>query len=201
LNVVFVGGGRMAHNLIGLVESAGWTVAGVLDDAPGDDVLGHRVELLETHAGPERDALLTIGAPASRRAVVERYADGRFRWAAFRHPQAVVSSYATLGEGTFIAPFTTMANVQLGAHAVLMPFTLLGTRVCVGAFSFIASHCSLSSDVRIGRECLIGVGAKILAGVTIGDRCTIAAGALVRKDLPDDTFHSPEGRLRTVRRA
>jgi len=200
VKVVLVGGGRSAHNLIGLLEGAGWQIDYVLDDKPGPPVLGYSVRSLGAHTGPEWDALLSIGAPASRRAVVERrLSGGQFRWMRFTHPHAVVSRYADLGEGTLITPFVTIADAIIQPHVMVLPFTMLGARVRIGAFSVVSSHCCISSDVEIGEDCLIGAGAKIMAGVRIGNRCKIASNAVVRKDLADDSLYTPEGRQRTIR--
>jgi sugar O-acyltransferase (sialic acid O-acetyltransferase NeuD family) len=200
MDVILVGAGRMGHNLLGLVEDAGWTIPYVLDDQPGDPLLGRPVRDLASHVGPEWDALLSVGEPAMRQRIVDQSnPHGHFRWMTFRHPNAVISRYAELETGAFVGPFTATANAVLGRHAMILSFTQIGSHVRIGAFSLVASHCSINSEAEIGAGCLIGSGARIAAGVRIGEHSRITAGAVVRKDVPPGSLVTADGRFRAVR--
>jgi acetyltransferase-like isoleucine patch superfamily enzyme len=189
--LLLVGGGRNAHNLIGFFEGAGIVIAGIVDDRPGAPVLGKEVGTIESVDGASVDAFLTVANPELSALIRERSALRGCRWPRFIHPTAVVSSYAQIGEGCYIGPFSGVTDATMGRHVHLFAHNVLGSRVEVGDFSVILPHATLASDVCIGRRCMIAMGACIHAGVTIGDDCRVGANVVVRHDMPAGTIALP----------
>jgi len=190
--LVFIGGGRNAHNLIGIMEGAGIRVSRVLDDAPKAPVLGREVERIDDLEGQAVDAFLTITDPGLAPAVRSRSALAGCRWPTFRHPISDISPYALIGPGCFVGPFAYVTDVVMGQHVHLFAHNVLGSEVEIGDFTAILPHATLASGARIGARCVIAMGARIHAGVTIGDDCRIAANAVVRHDVPAGSMVAPE---------
>jgi len=198
--IILIGAGRDGHNMIGLLESAGVRIEHVLDDAVTGQILGREIKPIQGYAGPIWDALIAVGAADVRRALVERLSTKEFRWTTYVDPNAVVSAYATLGDGCFVAPFSALADVDVAAHVKIVSHSVIGARVRIGAFTTVGPHVTIASDTTIGANCMIGMGARIAAGLQIGDGCAIAPNAVVRHDMPSDHIAVAEFRTRIVKR-
>lgn len=196
--IIFVGGGRNAHNLLGLLEVAGVRVAAILDDCPGGEVLGHSVLPVEGYEGPEWAAMLTIMDPETRRRMVNRPALASCVWTSYLDPRSAVSPYAKLGTGVIIYPFVMCADAELGDHSMVFPNSAVGARAKVGSFSAILPNATVASDAVIGSNCVLGSGARIAAGVSVGDGCRVSSNAVVRKDVPANSIVTPSGQVRGI---
>ncbi|WP_137132741.1 hypothetical protein [Rhizobium sp. FY34] len=190
-NVVFVGAGRNANNLMGIFEDAGATISHVVDDKPSGLLLGKEVRTIDSVAGEEVDAFLTITDPEIAQKVRERPALANCRWPSFIFPNSVVSRYSSICEGSYIGPFSLVTNAVIGVHTHLFAYNCIGARAQIGDFTAILPHAMISSDVRIGKGCVIATGALISAGVTIGDNCKIGPNVVVRRDMAAGTIALP----------
>ncbi|MCY1666599.1 hypothetical protein [Rhizobium sp. SL86] len=189
--VMFVGAGRNANNLMGIFEAAGAAISHVVDDQPQGRLLGKAVETIDSVAGAEADAFLTITDPDIARRIRERPALANCRWPRFVFPNCVVSGYSSLSEGCYIGPFSLVTNAIIGRHVHLFAYNCIGARAEIGEFSAILPHAMISSDVRIGKGCVIATGAVIFAGVTIGDNCKVGPNLVIRHDMKSGTIALP----------
>ncbi len=85
--------------------------------------------------------------------------------AGFRHPSAVISSSASIGDRVDIGP-----HVVVEAHAVVGTGTILHPGVVIGAGS------------RIGADCTLHPRVVLYPGVQLGDRVVLHAGVVVGCD-------------------
>ncbi|MFN3167556.1 MAG: acetyltransferase [Phycisphaeraceae bacterium] len=193
--VIVFGAGAHGRVLIEALELAGRRVeAFILDDdsgLQGKPIAGRevctpdRLDRLDPASVELVNAVGSIGLPAARRRVYERFAQRGFRFAAVAHLSATVSSSATLAEGVQI-----MAGCVVQAGASIGVNTLLNTRVGVDHDCVIGGHChlapgvTLSGNVAVGDGCHLGTGAVVIQGVHIGPGSFVAAGAVVTRDLP-----------------
>lgn len=198
--LLFVGGGRNAHNLIGIMEGAGIEIGDILDDRPSGPILGRPVRTIDSQDGRSADAFLTIADPVAARAVRQRPALSGCRWPSVIYPNCIGSSYAEIGEGSYVGPFTILTNTRLGRHVHLFAHNSVGARSEIGDFTVIMPGATVASDARIGAGCLIGTGARILAGVIVGDDCRVGANVVVRRDMPDGSIALSEPAVISPRR-
>ncbi|MCU0827896.1 MAG: UDP-3-O-(3-hydroxymyristoyl)glucosamine N-acyltransferase [Tabrizicola sp.] len=81
-------------------------------------------------------------------------------------------------------------TAEIGAHAAIAPFVVIGAGVRIGPGARIASHVSIAEGATIGADALILQGARIGARVTIGDRFICQPGAVIGAD--GFSFVTPE---------
>lgn len=103
------------------------------------------------------------------------------------HPKAVVSPYAVLGKGNFIAAGAIVAaDANLGDGVIVNHQAVVDHDCVIGSWVHIAPGAVLGGGVRVGYGTLIGAGAVILPGVKIGANVAVGAGAVVTKDVIDN---------------
>jgi sugar O-acyltransferase (sialic acid O-acetyltransferase NeuD family) len=100
------------------------------------------------------------------------------------HPAALISKYAHIEPGAFIAAKALLAPESFIAEGCIINHgAIIDHEVTIGAGTHIAPNCTLGGNVTIGKEVLVGAGATVLPGVVIGDKAIIAAGAVVINDV------------------
>jgi len=103
------------------------------------------------------------------------------------HPDAVINSFVSLGEGIVIA-----AGAVINPNTVIEDNVIINTAVTVDHDCIIEKHVHLSPGVNLGgnvtvqRGTHIGIGAAVLPGIKIDKNSVVGAGAVVTKDVPDN---------------
>jgi sugar O-acyltransferase (sialic acid O-acetyltransferase NeuD family) len=101
-----------------------------------------------------------------------------------KHPAAVVSLSAVVGDGSFLAAGAIVGPyAKVGQHSIINHHAVVDHDCVVGDFCHIAPHVSLGGGVKIGHGVLVGAGAVILPGLSVGDVAIIGAGAVVTKNV------------------
>ena len=120
-----------------------------------------------------------------RSAFVDQAAAVGFRFAQVRHPAAVVSPSAVLGEGCIVAAGVVVgASTSIGAHAILNRGVLVGHHTTIGDYVTLGPGANIAGCVKVGNQAYIAMGAIVLDRRTIGDGAIVAAGAVVTRDVP-----------------
>jgi sugar O-acyltransferase (sialic acid O-acetyltransferase NeuD family) len=100
------------------------------------------------------------------------------------HPRAVVSAYANVGEGVFIAASAIVACAVWVGDGVIINHAAVVDHDCrIGSFTHVAPGATIGGGVSIGERVLVGAGAVVLPGVLIGHDCRIGAGAVVTRNV------------------
>jgi len=103
------------------------------------------------------------------------------------HPDAVINSFVSLGEGIVIA-----AGAVINPNTVIEDNVIINTGATVDHDCLIEKHVHLSPGVNLGgnvkvqKGAHIGIGAAVLPGIKIGKNSVVGAGAVVTKEVPDD---------------
>ena len=196
LLIVGCGGfGREVFVLVDAMKAAGqlWEVVGFADDAPSEedrarvDALGvpiiASVRGLASRTEPFR-AVVAIGDPATRAAVVEALRPAPVRYPVLVHPDATVGPDVPLGSGTVIAAGGRLStNIALGRHVQVDQNATIGHDSRVGDFARLNPQACVSGAVVVGERSLIGAGATVLQGLRVGDDAVVGAGACVVRDV------------------
>lgn len=196
--VVIVGPGglgREVHELIEDINAAQptWEVLGWLDS--NAEMHGQRVHDLPVLGDldwladrPEVAVVIGIGAPPTRRRVVERIrAQGNNKFPTLIHPTAVIGRRVEIGEGTIIcAGVTTTTDYRIGKHVLLNICCTVAHDDVLHDFVTVAPGALLSGNVTVGEGTDIGTNATIIQGVEIGGWSIVGAGSVVNKPVPDN---------------
>lgn len=160
------------------------------DDATLDclmnfDVIGNS-DLLKQTAHRYTGVVIAIGNNQIRWNKVAFLNEAGIPFATIIHPRAVVSRYATIGEGTVV-----FAGAVINPHATIGRHCIINTNAtvehdCVLADGVhISPGASLGGGVKVGKQSWVGIGASIREYKTIGCESVVAAGAAVVHDIPD----------------
>lgn len=130
-------------------------------------------------------AVIGIGNNAIRQKITHTLEKQGVRLLSLIHPSAVVSQYASIGDGTVV-----FAGVAVNADAVVGCGVILNTNCsidhdCVlGDFAHVSPGANLAGGVTVEKLAWVGIGACVHQQTTIGGAAMVGAGAVVLKDVP-----------------
>lgn len=102
------------------------------------------------------------------------------------HPDATISSSASIGEGCFIgANAVIQNNVVIGNYSIINTGAIIEHDNLIGKAVHLAPGSCTAGRVTINDLAFIGIGALIIPDLIIGYSAFINAGALVTKNVED----------------
>lgn len=115
---------------------------------------------------------------------VQATLEGRgWRFTGVRHPSAVVSRFADLGEGVqLMAGCVVQPGARLGNGSIVNTSAVIEHDAHLGAYVHVAPRAVLCGCVEIGSGSHVGAGAVVKQGIRLGDMTIVGAGAVVVKD-------------------
>ncbi|WP_075557282.1 acetyltransferase [Parabacteroides timonensis] len=170
-----------AKVIIDILKANEVDVDGLIDDNPEiNDLLGYPVFHGKENLFP---LIISIGNNNIRRKIAEKLR-GEFGIAI--HPSALLSPYASVGEGSVIMQGTILQScVQVGRHCIINTGTSIDHECIIEDYVHVSPHSTLCGNVFVGEGTWIGAGTTIIPGVKIGRWSIIGAGSVVTKDIPD----------------
>lgn len=186
--VIAVGAGGHGKSLVSVLQSAGFTVAAILDDDPrtwGKTILGVPVvgASSELEKRPGVRALLCVGDNAARKALAESHPETS--WLTVVHPRAFVNPTVRLGPGTVVYPGAVIgADVVIGAHVIISANCTVGHDSRLEDYAQIAPGSQIAGGVSVASGALLGIGSVVLPGIRIGEWSTLGAGSTAVRNIP-----------------
>jgi sugar O-acyltransferase (sialic acid O-acetyltransferase NeuD family) len=135
------------------------------------------------------EVIVAIGNNNARLNLSLKYVSQGIKLATIIHPNAIISKYATIGEGTVVF-----------ANAVINPFSKIGKFCIINTGSIIEHDCilddgvhispnaTMGGTVKIGKNTWICLGSNIANNIKIGENVTVGAGSVVLNDVPDNVL-------------
>ncbi len=133
-----------------------------------------------------QDLFVAIGDNKRRLELIDENLKNGFNIPIIFHPKSIVSSYSTIGVGSFLA-----ANSIIGVGAKIGKGCIINTSATVDHENilFDGVHISpgahLGGSVRVGSCSWIGIGANVREQVSIGEEVVVGAGAAVISHVED----------------
>jgi sugar O-acyltransferase (sialic acid O-acetyltransferase NeuD family) len=183
--MIFYGAGGHAKVVIETWMASGGKVTAIYDDNESIRILiGKSVSgRYKPGVFPDSKMVIAIGNNTIRRDVAQSVQN---KFGIVKHPAAIISPSATIGEGTVVMAGTVIqAETTIGNHAVINTSASIDHDCLIGDYVHIAPGAILCGDVEIGEGTLIGAGATVLPGISIGRWAVVGAGSVVTINVPD----------------
>lgn len=142
-----------------------------------------QVDILQPNEYQEAlPVVAAIGAPATRRKMVDDWKGERFKTIVAE--LSYVDKTVKIGEGGIIAPRAVITtNVEIGRHAIINVAASVSHNSRLGDFVTVSPGAHIGGNVEIGNGAFIGIGAIISNNVRIAEGCVVGAGAVVIKSV------------------
>ena len=200
IKVIGFGAGGHARVIIDILTSiGGFDIAGLLDEdrslwnteVLGVPVLGEDGLRDDVYQRGIRHAFIGLGSIKNaepRKRLYELARTSGFELVRAIHPSAVVSKYASIGDGPMImAGAIVNPAARIGDNVIINSGAIVEHDCEIGDHSHLATGARLGGGVAIGEGSHIGLGASIREGIRIGAGAIVGAGAVVIEDVPDRT--------------
>jgi sugar O-acyltransferase (sialic acid O-acetyltransferase NeuD family) len=178
------------HEMIEVCEEAGFEVVGIIDNTKTGEYFGIPIIGADCNAKeirnkyPSIPVVLSPYMPKTRKRIYEMYSSLGYSFETVISPQATISRFATIGEGTVV-----LNGVNVAANTCIGRFVKLNT-MCnimhdntIGDFVTISPNALSLGYVTIENEAFLGGNCTILPYMTVGAAATIGAAAVVTKDV------------------
>ncbi len=133
-------------------------------------------------------AVCALGTTARRQIIDDAAARG-MRFTTLIHPNARVSTRASLGEGSFVSAGVIVATrTEIGKHVILNRGALIGHDVVIADYVTIGPGANIAGLSTVGEGAYVAMGATVLDRRTIGRGAVVGAGSLVTRDVPEDVL-------------
>jgi len=200
--LVIIGCGGFGREVFALVEAlrargGRWVVEGFVDDAPSDLDLARVRELGSRVVGSVADlvarmspftAVVAIGSPQIRRAIVDKLSGAPVSWAVLVHPDTTIGTRVGLGSGSIVAAGARLStNIVVGRHVHIDQNVTVGHDCDLGDYNRLNPQACISGSVVLQDQVLVGASATVLQGLRVGMSSIIGAGAVVVRDVPAST--------------
>lgn len=135
---------------------------------------------------PDDVFFCALGDPKWRKHYAEIIKEKGGTFVSYVHRSALVSRYASIGEGCFIAGYTSISNnVTLGNHVIAHIFSDFGHDASVGDYSTIEAYAFLGGYSSVGALSTMHTKSSILPHKSIGNECEVGTGSVVMRNFKD----------------
>lgn len=108
------------------------------------------------------------------------------RFATLIHPTAVVSEFATIGNGVCIQPFVSVGpNVKIGNHVQIYAQALIGHNSTLDDYTYVANNACIGASVHLKEGAYLGTNTSTLENITLGKWSLVGIGSVVIKNVDD----------------
>lgn len=148
-------------------------------------VIGDTQKLLEL-AKEFAGAVVAIGNNKIRLDRMTQLRETGFELPVLVHPQACVSRYAELGEGTVVfAGVVVNAGACIGSGVILNTGCTVDHDCVLGDGVHVSPGANLAGGVQVGARSWVGISSSVRQQICLGADVVVGAGAAVVKDVAD----------------
>lgn len=150
---------------------------------PADE---HQINIISpTEYQRTLEVVAAIGAPAVRRAMVEKWPGEQY--ATIQAETSYIDQSARIGEGVIISPRAVITtNVEIGDHTIINVAATISHDCRIGQYVTVSPGAHIAGNVELGDGVFVGIGAVISNGIKVAAGSVIGAGAVVVKDILEE---------------
>jgi sugar O-acyltransferase (sialic acid O-acetyltransferase NeuD family) len=178
--------------LSGGADPTGITVRDARRERAGQSVLGVPIvcpELDDDLAGQEFH--VTIGANEARARLAEAGVARGGTLITIRHPSALVSTFAVVGQGAFVGANATIGpGAVIGVGALINHGAIVDHDVHIGDHAFIGAGSVLGGGSSVGEGARLGPRSVVVSGRRIATGAILPPGSVAARD--PDLFPLPD---------
>ncbi|RPA63834.1 acetyltransferase [Shewanella frigidimarina] len=190
--LIIIGGGGFAKEVVWLAGDCNRKVKGVLDDSvethntyvQGAAVIGSVSEWVNYK---DCEFIIAIGSPRTRRYVLNKMLSlGKPNFSILIHPSVRLSNTVTVGNGSIICAGSILtADIMLGEHNILNLNVTVGHECQFGDYVTIAPMVAVSGNVLLGDLVEVGTGSVIRQGLSLLEGSMLGMGGVLTKNIPE----------------
>lgn len=192
--IILLGGGGHCKACIDVIEQEGrFEILGITDKAEkigqtmaGVPVIGTDQDLPELQKTCN-NFLITVGhiqSPAIRIKLFELLKSLGAQLPVIISPHAVVSSKATIGEGSIIMHQAVInTEAMVGRNCIINTGALVEHESLVGDHTHVSTYAILNGQCSVGSSCFIGSRTIMSNNTSVPDNTLIAAGSVILRSL------------------
>ena len=191
--VVIIGYSGHAYVACDILARMGRTVVGYCDKEEQEDnpltlkYFGDESDKTVLDQLMDYECFVAIGNNEVRRQIGTYLTENQITLIKAIHPDAIVSSSASIGAGAMIGPGAIVnAFATIDEGAICNSRSVIEHECNVGEYSHIGPGAVLGGNVRIGNNTLIGAGAVVLLNLQVGSNTVIGAGSVVINNIGDN---------------
>lgn len=197
--IILIGGGGHCKSVIDVIEAENkFVISGIIDvkEKLGQSILGYKIigddsdlKDLAKHYENFHISLGFIKSNTLRTKIYNELKTLKVNLPVIVSPNAVVSKYSAVGEGTII-----MHNVVINAGATIGVNCIINTAAVIEHDTSIANNCHISTasivnaDCKIGENCFISSKVCVNRGLEIGNNVIVGSGSVVTKNIESNSF-------------
>lgn len=196
------GHGREVADMLRRRLAASETICFATDGGGGGGAMFDLPVLDSAELGPDDTIYIAVGSGSAREEIERRLVTMGCRIGSMIASTALVSPFATLGEGALVSDFTMInAAAVVGRQFQCNMYAYVAHDCRIGDFVTFAPAACCNGGVKIGDHAYIGSGALIRQNIRIGRGATVGMGAVVVSDIPDfaTVVGNPAGPMRPSR--
>lgn len=193
MNVVIFGAGGLGREIYDTLlilnsSTPRFNILGYIDEVKPSGVTVNNVPILGGIDALEDmhdkvGVILGISTPQVRKKLHLKYKND-FAFPNVIHPTAIISGFATLGEGILIqSNCVVAANARIGNGVMMNAHSGVGHDAQVSDYCSIMSYCDLAGHSQLGEMSFVGTGAKVIPSTSIAAESYLCAGAIVFKSV------------------
>ena len=164
------------------------SIYGVLDDKKPSQTLpcSYLGNIENYEIQPEDIFIIAIGNVLHREKLFTVLKNKGACFYTYKHPTAIVSASADIGQGTIICPYTIInASAIVGENVSLNVNVSIGHEATVGSHTVVSPYAALNGNASIGKQSFIGSRSTVFPSISVGAFCTIDSHTAVRKNCED----------------
>lgn len=183
--VGIIGAGGQADEAISYLKNTDIEFQALTEDYINPDNSRQINILTPTEYQKALEVITAIGAPAVRRAMVEKWPGAEFM--TIQAETSYVDQSAKIGKDVIISPRAVITtNVEVGDHTIINVAATISHNCKLGEYVTVSPGAHIAGNVELGDGVFVGIGAIVSNGIKVANGSVIGAGAVVIKNILEE---------------